>query len=202
MNLNIFGKKPPTVPQVAAEQAKLAQRRAEIQARQAAIHEQLVAAYGTAQDTDPLHSEADRLSRELRTLADVSAELETQRHQAARRELLAAERQRIEATLTDITTLRDYPPRIAAARRALAEALEGERQTRMRIWNNQQRQILDLKSQAESLGLSWDDLRTDYETLKTEYPDFFNSWTLPPAAAIDRAIQDLLDQAEQKVNNG
>lgn len=171
MKLNLFGKKAPTVAQVEAEQAKLAQRRADIQARQDAIHEQLVANYGTDADNEPLHTEADRLNRELRTLTDVSAELETQRREATKRELLASIRAEYEADAAKVRRILELNQEVIETEDRLKVLIAESNKLRGALLLHHGDAPQRLLEAAQRAGFTLAELDADLQALKAEFAD-------------------------------
>lgn len=203
MRLNIFSKQkqPPTVQQVADEQAKLAQRREAIRQRLTELENALVSAYGDeSANVEAIHSEASRLERELSSLATVSAELERERTAAAHRQILADTRAELDTLNTHTARILELNPRIMALRRELGELVEESNTHRQAVRNLRNGYHVRLQQRVQGVGLDPNEtlptIAPELNALRAEFDDALNRGfadTVGDAAATADAMPGLAD---------
>lgn len=197
----LFGQKPPTIAQVEAQQAKLAQRREAIRQRLTVLDEMLVQAYGADEpnQVEAINSEYSQLERELSTLATVSQRLEVERTDAVKRQLVADQRAEYETLQGHVTAVRELNPRIQELRRQLDDALIESNQHRQHIRNLRNAPLLRAdrrcrEYRADPAILA--DIDAELRQLDQEFNDALQgsiAWNVFDALAITDAMPSLAD---------
>lgn len=184
-------KKPPTLAQVDAESVALAEKRAAAQQRLREIDDALMDAYGSDEDTEALHEEADRLNRDLHTYARVSAELEALRIPAAAREIVNMKRADYQDMAAHIERIVKLSPEIQRLRRELYALTNesNERRASVSHLRNPYRMNERLKAlgldQAAVMALA----ESDLAALNKEYAAVVNR-------NIGETVQDVINLSE------
>lgn len=201
MRLNIFKKTPPTLAQVQAEQQKLAQRRETIRQRLSELENALVSAYGDeTANVEAIHSEASRLERELSSLATVSAELERERADAAKRQIIEQTRADLDVLNTHTQRIVELNPRIMELRRELGELVQESNTRRRAVSNMRSGYHIRLNQRVQAAGLdpreTLPTIAPQLDELRAEFDDALNrsfADTAGDAAAIAESMPGRAD---------
>lgn len=177
----LFKTDEPTVAQIDEQLDEIGQRRAEYEARQRQIVDEIAESYGL--DTSQLETEHANLGLKLQSLDITAQRLASERQQAAIREIGQEFESRAGYISTATTELQTISPKVEELRAELQRLTAQEQKLRSEI-NIAKIALSDgLAERAESEGINRADLSAALAAIRTRYP------------AIDRWVADTHEQA-------